>query len=44
MFFWMRTMIAPIRVDPMLLVPLLYLSTVVLLLACLRGHLRFRGK
>lgn len=35
MYFWMRTVIAPIRVDLLLAAPLLYAATLVLAAVCL---------
>jgi hypothetical protein len=37
MYFWMRTVIAPIRVDLLLIVPALYLITVIATIALLRS-------
>jgi len=35
MYFWMRTVVVPIRVDLLLVAPLLYAATLVLAAACL---------
>ena len=38
MYFWMKTVIAPIRVDLLLTVPALYLITVIATIALLRSN------
>lgn len=38
MYFWMKTVVAPIRVDLLLIVPILAIATVVIVVAILQGR------
>ena len=42
MYFWMKTVIAPIRVDLLLIVPVLYLLTLVGAIALINRKVKFR--
>jgi len=44
MYFWMQTVIAPIRVDLLLIAPLLYLAAAAGLLAVFAGRRRGSGR
>jgi len=40
MYFWMKTVIAPIRVDLLLIVPILYLVTIVGTIALIKSKIK----